>query len=114
MSRNIETGKRGELLAYNYLTEKGYRVVEKNYRFGRGEIDLIAEKDGLLVFIEVKYRSSDAFGYPEEAVGEKKASKVVSTANHYVFETEWKKDIRFDILAIDSNGNVSHFEDAFN
>ena len=110
------TGKLGEKKAAEFLEEKGYTIVERNFRHRRGEIDLIARKENLLLFAEVKTRTGNAdWGYPEEAVTNKKARKVVSCANAYIFKVNWKEDIRFDIISVELGESVliTHFEDAF-
>ncbi|MBI3219145.1 MAG: YraN family protein [Bacteroidetes bacterium] len=116
MSDKIEKGKAGEDLAAQFLIEKGYQILARNYRFKRSEIDAIALKDNCLVFVEVKLRTTDAFGYPEEFVNEKKAAKIMEGADQYVYNTNWKGNIRFDIVAIRQiNGETElvQIEDAF-
>ncbi|MCE2995186.1 MAG: YraN family protein [Cyclobacteriaceae bacterium] len=116
MSDKIEKGKAGEDLAARFLLEKGYQILARNYRFKRSEIDIIAQKDNCLVFVEVKWRSTDAFGYPEEFVNEKKAAKILEGADQYIYEANWNGNIRFDIVAIRQiNGQteVVQIEDAF-
>ena len=116
MSDKIEKGKAGEDLAARFLLEKGYQILARNYRFKRSEIDIIAQKDNCLVFVEVKWRSTDAFGYPEEFVNEKKAAKILEGADQYIYEANWNGNIRFDIVAIRQiNGQteVLQIEDAF-
>ena len=116
MSDKIEKGKAGEDLAARFLLEKGYQILARNYRYKRSEIDIIAQKDNCLVFVEVKWRSTDAFGYPEEFVNEKKAAKILEGADQYIYEANWNGNIRFDIVAIRQiNGQteVVQIEDAF-
>lgn len=111
------TGKEGEKLAAEYLQEKDYQIVEKNYRYKRGEIDLIVQKDNLLVFVEVKARTNAGYGHPEEAVNVKKEEMIIKTADQYLIEKNWQGLIRFDIISIffgkASSPEVVHFEDAF-
>ncbi len=116
MSDKIKKGNEGEALAAQYLIDKGYKLLERNYRFKRSEIDLIVEKNNCLVFVEVKLRTSIAFGYPEEFVSEKKAAKIMEGAEQYIFQTDWRGNIRYDIVAIyKQNGQpeIVHIEDAF-
>ena len=111
-----ETGNFGEALAVQYLKEKEYRILHQNWRYKRAEIDIIAQKDRLLVFVEVKTKRAVTFGYPEDAVDEKKASKVIEGAEQFIYETNWHDNIRFDVIAIqltDSGHKLRHFEDAF-
>ncbi|MTI21146.1 YraN family protein [Fulvivirga sp. RKSG066] len=109
-------GKRGEDQACEFLEGKGYIIRGRNYRAGRNEIDIIAEKDAVIVFVEVKAKSNLRFGNPEESVDAKKAARVVEAADQYIFEEGWEGNIRFDVVAISTQkGQVSilHFEDAF-
>lgn len=109
-------GKRGEAMAEIELRQKGYKILERNYRHGKSEIDLIAKGEGLLIFIEVKTRSSNTFGFPEEFVSENQQKAIIRAANHYVEKIEWKGDIRFDIMAIivkQTVMQIEHLKDAF-
>lgn len=109
------TGQKGEDLATQFLEKEGYQIVERNFRYKRAEIDIIAKKDGLMVFVEVKARSSSAFGYPEDFVDEKKSELIMAAADHYIDQMNWEGLIRFDIISIMLKPQVSvrHFEDAF-
>ena len=115
MGNNKQLGGEGEQLAVEYLMAKGYAIKERNYRYKRAEVDIIARMDNLLVFVEVKYRSGDAFGFPEEFVGERKIELIHLASENYVEETEWKGNIRFDIISIikKSIPEIEHLEDAF-
>ncbi|GAA0891867.1 YraN family protein [Fulvivirga kasyanovii] len=114
MNNNAQTGKDGEQRAAEYLMGKGYKLVERNYRYKRSEIDIIVKKEQLLVFVEVKTRSYSSFGYPEDAVNGIKIKKVIEGADQYVHEKNWCHDIRFDVISIDcSTQEIVHFEDAF-
>ena len=114
-NNHIEVGKEGEKLAANYLMKKGFEVIERNYRYRRFEIDIIAKKEKTLVFVEVKTRSANYFGEPEEAVGEKQSSQIIEAAENFILEIDWKGDIRFDIISVLKRGEIqiTHFEDAF-
>lgn len=116
MAQHNETGNQGEAEATQYLREKGYEIMARNYRHQHAEIDLIAKKGKLLVFVEVKTRSNPNYGNPEEFVSYTKAKLVMKAAEHYIFSTNWLHDIRFDIIAISIAGTerrVKHIEDAF-
>ena len=94
-------GKEGEDQAARFLTKKGYRIVERNYRTRSGEIDLIALHDGAVVFIEVKTRTSDAFGAPELAVNPRKQQRMVKAALGYIkYKKLHQVPCRFDVVAI--------------
>lgn len=116
-ARNKNLGKEGEAVAAEYLRRKGYRVIEENYRTRRGEIDLICEQKGSIIFVEVKTRKSLYFGHPEEAVDSRKRKKVVEIALNYLAEKNLngKVDCRFDVVAITLKDSriVSHIVDAF-
>jgi len=109
-------GKEAEAYAAQYLTEKGYIIRARNYRFGKGEIDLIAEKDNFLFFVEVKVRTNLRFGYPEAFVTPKQEENYHEVATYYIEEQKWKGNIRFDIIAITPKGKaweIVHLKDAF-
>ncbi|MFN3403495.1 MAG: YraN family protein [Cytophagaceae bacterium] len=112
MINNVTDGKKGEEIAASFLQKKGYTIIRRNFRYSRAEIDLIAQKDGIMVFVEVKKRSYNAFGYPEEAVNHSKERRIISAAEHFIYQTDWMGDIRFDIVSV-MGDRVEHFEDAF-
>lgn len=115
MSKKAELGVKGESLSAKHLIDKGYSILERNYRYKHAEIDIIARIGQVLVFVEVKTRTKTNFGYPEESVNDKKANKVIEGAEQYVFEEDWEGEIRFDIISIVINEEtiINHFEDAF-
>ena len=116
MAQHNELGKKGEQLAIDYLVENGYSIVEKNYRFQKAEIDVIAQKENVLVVVEVKTRSTDYFGNPQDFVNPKKIKLLVSAIDNYVTEKDLDVEIRFDIIAIVKQKNIfkiEHLEDAF-
>lgn len=116
MGDKIITGKKGEDLAANFLLQKGFTVVTRNYRFKHAEIDLIVQKDDWMIFVEVKTRSSSTFGEPESFVGYKQTRKIFEAAEEYIYSHNWHGHIRFDIISV-KLGNppeVVHFEDAIN
>jgi putative endonuclease len=109
---NTELGRIGEEKAINFLKEKGYHILAQNYRYRKDEIDIIAQLGKLLVFVEVKARKNNYYGYPEEFVNKSKARNVIRAAQNYIITKNWVAKIRFDIIAITGNDLV-HFEDAF-
>jgi len=116
MSDKIQKGKEAEDMAAEFLRTLGYEIVQRNYRYRRSEIDLIVRKENWLVFVEVKMRSSDAFGYPEEFVDYKKAKNIVYGAEQYTYENDYDGNVRYDVVAISMRNGVPdlrHFEDAF-
>jgi putative endonuclease len=116
MTDKIKKGKEGEDLAAEFLQKKGYEIVRRNYRYKQSEIDLIVKKNNWLIFVEVKMRSSDAFGYPEDFVDYKKAKNIIDGAEEYTYEQNWQGNVRYDIVSIrDQRGEkeIVHIEDAF-
>lgn len=115
MSLNKTRGEHGEALAAEYLKKKGYTILERNFRFKRAEVDIIAKKEKLLLFVEVKARTNEHFGFPEEAVDQKKAALIIMAANQYIYDKQWHDEIRFDIIAISLKEKTAiyHLEDAF-
>lgn len=107
-------GKAGENQASRFLESIGFEVLERNFRYDRGEIDLIALwQNELLVFVEVKMRSRSDFGEPEDFVTENQKTKIRDAADHYIHAINWEKDIRFDVISINEEGRLKHIEDAF-
>ncbi|QWR78163.1 YraN family protein [Candidatus Magnetomonas plexicatena] len=112
---NIETGKMGETLAVKFLKRSGYKILERNYRNKVGEIDIIAKVGDCIVFVEVKTRLSDAFGYPVEAVNAIKKQKIKGTALLYMKTFKTEPMVRFDVISIMINGKenqIQHIKDA--
>ena len=102
-------GQRGERYAAQYLTAHGYAIRERNWRCTVGELDLVAEKDGALIFVEVRTRQSDRLGTPEESITPAKRVKLIAPAQTYRDEHgQLDRDWRIDVLAIeiDSRGAV--------
>jgi len=96
-----ELGKTGETIASEYLVKNGYIIKEKNYRNFLGEIDIIAGYKNEIIFIEVKTRKSNQYGYPEEAIHLAKQKKIIKTASVYICEKKLKKiNYRFDVILI--------------
>ena len=110
--RSKKIGDKGEDQALLFLARHGYTILQRNYRYKRAEVDIIARQDSLLVFIEVKTRKNADFGFPETFVDQRQADLIKSAATAYMEAHNWQQDIRFDIVAI-TNGQLEHFEDAF-
>ncbi|KAB1158864.1 YraN family protein [Tenacibaculum aiptasiae] len=116
MAEHNELGKKGEELAIEYLQEKGYVILEKNYRFQKAEIDIIAKKEEVLIVVEVKTRSTSYFGSPQDFISSKKVKLLVSAADNYINEKELDIELRFDVIAlIKEKGKfkIEHLENAF-
>lgn len=116
MNENLELGKEGEELAAGYLTKLGYQIRERNWRFGKDEIDIIAEDSGFLVIVEVKSRRSNYFGEPEENVTREKQKFLIRAANAYIEKNDIDLETRFDIVSVLFSGKsytVKQIKDAF-
>ncbi|SMO55627.1 putative endonuclease [Chryseobacterium rhizoplanae] len=117
MADHNDFGKIAEDTAVDYLQKNGYKILVRNFRFQKAEIDIIAEKDNLVIIVEVKARSTDAFMLPQEAVTKTKIKSIVSAANHYLEEFNKDSEARFDIISVlpDENRNlkIDHIADAF-
>lgn len=116
MAEHNEFGKKGEQLAVAFLLDKGYTIVERNYRFQKAEIDVIAQKETVLVVAEVKTRSTNYFGNPEEFVNPKKIKLLTMAIDDYVVKNNLDVEVRFDIIALVKQNNkfvIEHIEDAF-
>lgn len=101
MSRyNKDLGDFGEDSAANYLVHKGYRIISRNYNVRGGEIDIIAEKNSVISFVEVKTRSSSVYGMPAEAVDKKKMQHMRKAAERYLSEHPFDGDISFDVIEV--------------
>lgn len=106
-------GARGEALARAHLERCGYLVRATNHRNRRGEIDIIADHEGCLVFVEVRTRRGTAFGAPEESIGPRKARRLVALAQEYAAEhPEAPQDLRIDLVAValTSAGNLARID----
>ncbi len=112
-------GNLGESLAYDFLVEKGYKILERNYVWRKNEIDIIAEdeKERQIVFIEVKTRNTDYFIQPFEAVDLKKQKAIIKVANAYIRSLNIDLEARFDIISIiqtkDETPSIEHIVGAF-
>ena len=106
-------GDYGEDLAAEYLKKIGYTVLKRNYKNEYGEIDVIALGEEYLVFVEVKMRTTDAFGLPSEAVTNTKMRKICQVAGAYIASKQlFDMPVRFDVIEI-LNGEINHIKNAF-
>ncbi len=116
MQNNKNKGDWGEKLALEFLKEKGYTILEANWRFMKLEIDIIAQIDNILVFAEVKTRLNEEHGDPEDGVTLKKQRFLVKAANYYIQQKDLDLESRFDIITVLKENNkttVKHLADAF-
>lgn len=116
MTDKTQIGRKGENLAADYLAKQGFEIVARNYRYGKGEIDLIVKREDWLLFIEVKTRSSFAFGEPEEFLQDFQVNRIFNAAENYIFAIDWHGKVRFDVISVRLGKEpvIEHFEDAIN
>ena len=116
MADHNELGKEGEDLAVTHLLKNGYKIVARNFRYQKAEVDIIARKNDVLAVIEVKTRSTPDFGDPQNFVKQKQINSLVKAIDHFVNEHNLEVNVRFDIVAIIKNKagtRIEHLEDAF-
>ena len=116
MANHNELGKKGEDLAVNFLHKNGYEILERNYIFQKAEVDIIAQKENVLAVVEVKTRSTSAFGNPQDFLKPKQIQRIVKAVDNYVTSNKLDVEVRFDIIAIVKNGNqfdIEHLENAY-
>jgi len=117
MAVHNDLGKRGEQIAVEYLENLGYRILNVNWKCARAEVDVIADQNGAIIFVEVKTRSSTDYGHPEEFVDYKKERQLEFASSAYIEMRGHEGEIRFDIIAIVFENKdlykINHIEDAF-
>jgi putative endonuclease len=116
MSQQSELGKIGEEFAAKFLKEKGYQIHVRNWRFKKGELDIVTEKNNRMVFVEVKTRKSDFLAEPRLTISMKKQKMLITTADIYLKLNKISKESQFDIITVivDASGNkYEHLENAF-
>ncbi len=117
MADHNDFGKMAEDLAVDFLVKAKYRILARNFRYLKAEVDIIAEFENQIIIVEVKARHTDAFLEPQEAVNKKKIKLLISAANYYIEENNIDKEVRFDIISILPNKQktleITHITDAF-
>lgn len=117
MSESSSLGRKGEDLAVSFLSDKGYRIRNRNWKAGRLEVDIIAETDEFIVFVEVKTRSEDFLQSPQDSVTREKQRSLVLAADSYIKWFDIAKQVRFDVITVVARGQTltieKHIEDAF-
>ena len=116
MNNKQKIGKLGEDIAVDFLLKKGYKILRRNWRFQKAEIDIIAEQDPYLVFVEVKCRSTELFGPPEQSINNKKEKLYKIAAEQYLDSNNLESELRCDVISIiydKSNPVIKHFINAF-
>ncbi len=117
MAIHNDRGKAGEKAAVQFLQEKGYEILDENWTFGKAEVDIVALHSNTIIFIEVKTRSSVAFGMPEDFVSLAKQRQLELASQAYIEIMDHQGEIRFDVIAVlltkNNTFNINHIEDAF-
>ena len=117
MADHNDFGKLAEELAESFLVEKNYKILVKNYRYLKAEVDIIAQFENQLVIVEVKARATDAFMLPQEAINKKKIRLIVSAANEFLETNNIELETRFDVISVLPNEKgkleITHSENAF-
>ena len=116
MAKHNKLGKEGELIAFMFLQKENFHILKTNWRYQKAEVDIIAQKDGFLVFIEVKTRSSKKFGRPEDAIDKKKIALYKDAAEGYLEQYPTEDEIRFDVVSIiigKDGTQIEHIPNAF-
>ena len=116
MAKHNELGSLGEELAVDFLLQKGYEILETNWRYQKAEVDIIVRKQDILAAVEVKTRTTNEFGDPQDFVNQKKIGLLVKAIDEYVNRYDLDVEVRFDIVAITINEKkleMEHLKDAF-
>jgi putative endonuclease len=116
MAEHNDLGNLGELRAQAYLRDKGYKIKHTNWVTGKLELDIVCEKDGWLIVVEVKTRSTENFEHPEDAINIRKIRNIINATHNYILQFDWKGETRFDVMSVIPHGQdflIEHIEDAF-
>jgi len=117
MADHNDFGKIAEDLAVDFLVKNQYKILARNFRYLKAEVDIIAEFENQIVIVEVKARNTDAFLEPQEAVNKKKIKLLISASNYFIEENNIDKEVRFDIISVLPNKQktleIHHIIDAF-
>lgn len=115
LNKNQKLGRLGEDLAVEYLLKNKYKIIQQNYKNNYGEIDIIAKLKNKYIFIEVKTRSSRAFGLPEDAVNNVKQQKLLKATEKYIIDNKINGEVQIDVIAIETIGDqyeIRHLKDS--
>ncbi len=117
MAKHHDLGRKGESLAKAHLESTGYEILDENWTHGKLEVDLIAYKDRVIIFTEVKTRTGNSFGEPEDFVDARKQRLLADAADEYIYLMDHQGEVRFDIISVlfdrQDNYVINHIEDAF-
>ena len=115
MAAHNELGKWGEDRAAEYLERKGYTIIERDWKSGRRDLDIVAKNGNVIVFVEVKTRRNSLYGQPEEAVDYRKLQSLQQAINHYIKFRQIRQEVRFDIISvvgtIGTEPDIQHIQD---
>lgn len=116
MAKHNTLGNKGEEIAVHYLIENEYEILEKNWRYKRAEVDVIAKKDNWIIIVEVKTRSSGNFDTPADSINKTKIKMLTNAAEAYIMQNDLENEVRFDVISIikqKNNHTIEHIENAF-
>lgn len=116
MAQHNTLGKNGEDMACQFLKDKGYEILERNWRWRKLELDIIARKDDCLIIAEIRTRSTNLYGEPEYTISDQKIRRIINAADVYIKKNLIDLNVRFDIISItghDGDFRIKHIEDAF-
>ena len=117
MPKHIDLGRRGESIAKIHLEAAGYEILDENWTHGKLEVDLIAYKDKVIIFTEVKTRTGNGFGEPEDFVDRRKQRLLADAADEYLYLMNHQGEVRFDVISVlfksEDSYLLKHIEDAF-
>jgi putative endonuclease len=117
MAQHLDLGRQGENIAKAHLEKAGYEILDENWTHGKLEVDLIAYKDKMIIFTEVKTRTGNSFGEPEDFVDARKQRLLADAADEYIYLMDHQGEVRFDIISVlfdkQANYTLNHIEDAF-
>jgi putative endonuclease len=116
MAESHSLGQQGEELAVAHLKEKGYRILHRNWKSGKKELDIVAENKDNIVFAEVKTRSENFMADPRDTISREKQRLMIFAADDYIRRYNIQKEVRFDVITIIAKGQtftVEHIENAF-
>ncbi len=116
MSESHSLGQTGESLAVSFLEKAGYKIRHRNWKYGKREIDIVAEKDDFIVFVEVKTRTDDKWMDPRDAITREKQKSIIYAADWYIRINNINKESRFDVIIVmgkEEPFSIDHIENAF-
>jgi len=116
MAEHNELGKTGEAIAANYLAQKGYEILDRNWHYNKKEVDLFVRLNEKLIAVEVRTRTSDGWEHPKETITDSKIRFIVEATEAYIIEKDIEDEVRFDVVTVMPRGDdweIEHIEEAF-